>query len=440
MIQILTFLLVVQWAMCAPLPLVLTRVHTANPVTVMNTVTTGTTTLLLPPVEIFISNGVTYTFTHTESPAGTPVTSTVEHKDAPTTAAATTQPAATTEATNQPANTQAANTQASPTTPKTQNSPTTDAPTQEPTQTPTQEPTQETTQKNTPTSPKETETTTSSTSTETSGGILDGSIPVPSAIVYSPYADDGSCKLQSTIKSDLQYINKKGIKAIRVYGTDCHTLDTVLPTCSDLGMKVNQGFWISPAGTDSIDDSVSDFLDYAKDNGFGVIDFITVGNEAVNSKHCTVSQLMDKISLVKSQLKNAGYSGKVTTSEPPISFISHPELCTKSGIDFVGINPHSYFDTNMYASDAGDYVTDQKSQTQDACNNMDVLITETGYPSQGIKNGNNVPSPDNQEAAIKSIIQKTGGDVTILTTFDDFWKPPGPYGVEQYFGVIKLFQ
>ena len=209
---------------------------------------------------------------------------------------------------------------------------------------------------------------------------------------------------------------------------------------SDLGIKVNQGFWISSAGVDSIDDAVDDFLAYGEKNGFGVIDFITVGNEAINEKYCTVSELTSKIALVKAKLKSAGYTGKITTSEPPVSFINNPELCTKSGIDFVGINPHSYFNTNLYASDAGDYVTSQQAATAEACGNMDVLITETGYPSKGNVNGNNVPSPENQEIAIRSIIEKTGGQVTILTTYNDFWKHPGPYGIEQYFGVITLLQ
>lgn len=460
MIQILTFLLIVQWAIAAPLPAILTRYHTANPVTVVNTVTTGTTTLLLPPVEIFISNGVSYTFTHTESPAGSPTTSTVVTNEPTTTA----QDPATTQEADTKAATQAVptQTQAVPTTPETQTVPSTQAtqPTQQTSQATQQtQQTQQTSQATQATQTQQTQTTqaqtqqtqtqqttqrsqsqtqTSSGSTETSASS--GSIAAPSAIVYSPYADDGSCKAPSEIQTDLNLISSKNINNIRVYGADCHTLDAVLPMASDLGIKVNQGFWISPAGVDSIDDAVDDFLAYGEKNGFGVIDFITVGNEAINEKYCTVSELTSKIALVKAKLKSAGYTGKITTSEPPVSFINNPELCTKSGIDFVGINPHSYFNTNLYASDAGDYVTSQQAATAKACGNMDVLITETGYPSKGNVNGNNVPSPENQEIAIKSIIEKTGGQVTILTTYNDFWKHPGPYGIEQYFGVITLLQ
>lgn len=258
--------------------------------------------------------------------------------------------------------------------------------------------------------------------------------------MYSPYQNDGSCKDVSTINSDLELIAGKGIKKIRVYGTDCNNFEGILPQCSKLGIKVNQGVWFTPGGgTSSIDGSVDDIISYGKSNGWDVFDFITVGNEAINDNYLTVSELMGKISSVKLQLKSNGYNGKVATSEPPVSFQRHPELCTKSDIDIVGINPHSYFDTSIGASQAGTFVSGQKLMVEGICGSKPVLITETGYPSQGDSNGLNQPSPDNQRKAIQSIIESTGSDCTILTTFNDFWKQPGPHGIEQYFGAITLF-
>lgn len=71
---------------------------------------------------------------------------------------------------------------------------------------------------------------------------------------------------------------------------------------------------------------------------------------------------------------------------------------------------------------------------------MDVVVTETGYPSAGITNGKNVPSPLNQKIAIQNIFDIVGTNVTILTTFNDYWKQPGNYGIEQSFGIIQLLQ
>ncbi|EGW32175.1 uncharacterized protein SPAPADRAFT_61263 [Spathaspora passalidarum NRRL Y-27907] len=273
-----------------------------------------------------------------------------------------------------------------------------------------------------------------------SGTSLTDDIAPPTGIVYSPYANDGGCKSSDQIVAEMKQIANKGIKNIRSYGTDCHSIDVMLPTAIELGMSVNQGVWISQDGVDSIDSQVQQLIDYGSQNGWGVFQFITIGNEAINSNFCTVDQLISKISSVKSQLRKAGYNGQVTTAEPPIQFIQNPQLCTDSDIDIVSINPHSYFNENIAPADAGAYIMEQKGQVVDICSGKPVDITETGYPSQGMTNGVNVPTPQNQDIAIKSIISATGGDCTILTAFDDFWKEPGPYGIEQSFGVLQLFQ
>ncbi|KAF8003852.1 hypothetical protein HF325_001300 [Metschnikowia pulcherrima] len=542
-------LALLQVIVAVPVPRLVTRYHTADTITSTQTYVTGTTTIWLPPVEIFISNGVTYTFTDYKgqwattqatltsvfndavTPAGQ-ATPTVEalrkppprpiHQAAatqngettqatttqnaetietsakttanaetqtqttpttsatPATAAATTSSTSTSNAETEAAETTKASettsvetseqeTQANETTQPDQTTQTTESANAETTAQPTdaattaettvetsstettadgttqQETTQqETTDATTQASPettlaKTTSTSTSTTATATSTSVASGKISAPSVIVYSPYANDGSCKDYDTIKSDLQLIQSKGISKLRLYGADCAVTTAVLPLCMELGITVNQGFWISSAGVDSIDGYVSLVVEWAETNGWSVFDFFTVGNEAVNDGSCTVSELIDKIASVKQILNNAGYSGEVTTSEPPVTFINHPSLCTDSVIDFVGVNPHSYFNANLYAYQAGEYITAQQKQVAAICSKS-AFITETGYPHKGDSYGNNVPSDENQYLALASIMKYTGGDVTILTTYDDMWKNPGPHGIEQYFGMINLIQ
>lgn len=279
---------------------------------------------------------------------------------------------------------------------------------------------------------------TSSTSAAQTSGLL---TKVPQTIVYSPYTNSGGCKSYSTVAEDLQLIKSKGIYEIRVYGTDCNYTSTILPIAASLGIKVNQGFWISDAGVDSITVPVTNFIEAvnaATDYDWTLFSFITIGNEAIISNYCTVDELIAKIATVKSQLRTAGYTGKVTTSEPPVSFENNPELCTDSEIDFVGINPHSYFAPTYYAYQAGVFVKGQVEIVQSVCPGMDIFVTETGYPHGGDVNGNNDPTPENQLIALQSIFDDYGTDVTILTTFDDLWKQPGQYNIEQKFGMIDL--
>ncbi|QLL32943.1 hypothetical protein HG536_0D04650 [Torulaspora globosa] len=278
---------------------------------------------------------------------------------------------------------------------------------------------------------------TSQTNTANSGNNdLAGNVPV--AFTYSPYNSDGSCRSADNVYKDLQMIKSHGVSQVRIYGTDCNSLQTVQPACAKLGIKINQGLWIDSSGVESINDGVKGIIEYGQKNGWDIFEYITVGNEAIISGFCSVSDLISKIQSVKAQLRAAGYSGSVTTSEPPVSFENHPELCTSSAIDFVGINPHSYFNTEIDAAGAGAFVEGQVELIKKVCGTSNVVVTETGYPRTGSTNGKNVPSAANQKVAIESILSKLNNQVTILSYFDDLWKNPGPYGIEQSFGIQSL--
>lgn len=225
-----------------------------------------------------------------------------------------------------------------------------------------------------------------------------------------------------------------------MYATNCNSLQTVQPAAQKLGLKINQGFWITPAGVDSIDNSVTDLINWGKQNGWDIFTMIIVGNEAVFSNYASWQELSKKITSVKAQLRAAGYQGPVGTAEPPVTFEKHPGLCTAGNLDFVGINAQSYFAPTFSAAQAGPFVKTQIRISQGLCPGLPIVVTETGYPSAGDVNGANVPSPENQALAIKSLMEELNGQCTILTTFNDFWESPGPYKIQQYFGVIQLFE
>ncbi|KAL6451263.1 SCW11 Probable family 17 glucosidase SCW11 [Candida maltosa Xu316] len=451
--QIISTLVLLQLINAAPL--LLTRYHTAAPVTQVTTVTTGTTTIWLPPVDQVQPTeqaqqppAETQAATTEAQPQPQPTTS-VETQQAPP---AETQPAST-EQQPQPEPQPTTSSTEQPQQPTTSEQPQPQQPATSSTEQPQPQPTTSTTseQQQQPTTSEQQQPATSSTqqqqqqtSSTTSqapaSSSSSGNIAAPSVIVYSPYANNGGCKTPDEIKSDITMIHGKGINQLRSYGTDCYSLSTVLETALSLGMTVNQGVWLSEAGVDSVDGQISDIISYGQANGWDVFNLITIGNEAINSNFCSVSDLIAKIASVKTQLRNAGYNGKVTTSEPPATFIKYPDLCTNSDIDIVGINPHSYFNANISPENSGSYIVQQQGQVAGLCGGKSVVITETGYPSQGSTLGLNVPTPENQQIAIASIIKETGGDCTILTTYNDFWKDPGPYGIEQYFGVINLFE
>ncbi|KAK9432990.1 glycoside hydrolase superfamily [Lipomyces doorenjongii] len=260
---------------------------------------------------------------------------------------------------------------------------------------------------------------------------------VPYALSYSPYTNSGDCKTAEEVSEDLAIIAAKGISTIRIYGTDCNSISTVESAAAMYSLKVIQGLWIDSSGIDSIDSGVSDLISWGSmDSNWDMIAMITVGNEAVQDGYVTVSELLTKISSVRTQLRDAGYTGPITTAETPNVFISNPELCTSDLLDLVAINAQPYFDEHATAETAGEFDLGQIQVTKAACNNKDVFITETGYPTSGLTNYNNVPSVENQKIAVKNILEATNGNITMFTMYNDLWKALGPYEVEQSFGIF----
>ncbi|KAF5099475.1 hypothetical protein D0Z03_001011 [Geotrichum reessii] len=278
----------------------------------------------------------------------------------------------------------------------------------------------------------------------TSSSTSSSGLTVPEIITYSPYNDDNSCKNADAVRSDLSKIAAKGIKTVRIYNTDCNTIQTVQPVARELGLTIDQGFWIGPQGADSIDSGVQDIINWvANENGndWSIFAIFTVGNEAVFGNHIDAPTLLNKIKEVKSKLRAAGWNGSVTTAETPSTYSGYPELCTDSdGLDIIGVNAHPYFDAGGSASEAGNFINSQFDAIKQICgNNAKIRITETGYPSAGNTNGNQVPTKENQAIAIKQIMDATNNKAVMFTMYDDYWKNPGPYNVEQHFGIFDLF-
>lgn len=267
---------------------------------------------------------------------------------------------------------------------------------------------------------------------------------VPETISYSPFNNDHTCKSADAVYADLAKIAAVGIKAVRIYGIDCDSTNIVQPACVKLGLKMDQGFWIGPKGADAIDTDVQTLISWVKNkhnNDWSIFTTFTVGNEAISGGFTDGPTLLAKIKSVKSTLRAAGWTGTVTTAETPQAYISNPALCQDpNGMDYVGVNEHPYFDSSSTAEEAGKVLLAQSLKVQQTCNNREVRITETGYPSAGNTNGKQVPTPENQALAIASIIKETSGKAVMFTMYDDMWKDPGFRNVEQHFGIFHLFQ
>ncbi|KAG5356232.1 Cell surface mannoprotein MP65 [Yarrowia sp. B02] len=274
----------------------------------------------------------------------------------------------------------------------------------------------------------------SSSSSSSSGHGLpqsDSSFPGGAlGMVYSPYNSDGTCKDAGAVKSDLSKLSN--YEVIRIYGTDCNQVPNVLAAIAP-----HQKIFAGVFDVNDVDNSLKAIADAVKAHGgWDVVHTVSIGNELVNNGAMTASAMNQITNSSRQKLRNYGYQGPVVSVDTFIAVINNPELCDAS--DYMAVNAHAFFDGHIKAADAGQWAVEQTQRVWTACNGKkEVMIAESGWPSSGGTNGVAVPSKDNQKAAIQSLKDKIGNDCILFTAFNDYWKSPGAFAAEQYWGIFS---
>ncbi|KAI0430259.1 glycoside hydrolase family 17 protein [Xylaria sp. FL1042] len=262
----------------------------------------------------------------------------------------------------------------------------------------------------------------------------------PWAVTYTPYETtaSGGCKSQSEVNRDIAAIAAAGVTTIRVYSTDCSTLEFVGGACAAHGIKMILGIYVDEPGCDASNPSVTEQLSAIKAWGqWDLVDLIIVGNEAVLHGYCTPSELAGLISTTKEQLS---YTGPYSTSET-VNIWQQEEFSSLvcPVVDFVGANAHAFFNTETVASQAGQFVKSQLDIIDNICSGKEGRIMETGWPSAGQALGLAVPGLGQQASAIKSIIQEVGDKAVIFSLTSDAWKDGNTQcQCEQHWGCASV--
>lgn len=249
-------------------------------------------------------------------------------------------------------------------------------------------------------------------------------------ISYSPYNADGTCKSVSQVANDMELV--AGFSVIRLYGTDCDQISSVLKAIAGRGISLFLGiFDLTQLPVDC-----KNIVDAAEGN-WNMINTISVGNELVNNGKASVGEVTAAIQLVRSTLKASGYDGPVITVDTMIVMKANPQLCQAS--DFCAINCHAFFDGNVSAEGAGHFVRDWAQQVSEATGGRSVVIAETGWPTQGNNNNKAVPSLENQNIAIRSIRRLFPENLILYSAFNDLWKEDSDntHNAEKFWGILS---
>jgi len=218
-------------------------------------------------------------------------------------------------------------------------------------------------------------------------------------VSYSPFDKDQSPFDQPFVlrpqrmDADLALLAKR-FECIRTYSTE--GMEALPALARKHGLKLMQGAWVSrdPLATQR---EIKALIQTANDNP-DVVTSVIVGNEALLRKEVTGKQLVSLINTVKSQV-----SQPVTYADVWEFWEHYPEVA--AAVDFLTIHLLPYWeDQPLGIDDALTHVGRIREEFGRQYAPKDVLIGETGWPSEGRQRETAVPSRVNQSRFIRGFV------------------------------------
>lgn len=203
--------------------------------------------------------------------------------------------------------------------------------------------------------------------------------------------------------------------------------ELVPEVAKELGMKTMVGAWL---GTDEEknEKEIESLIEVAKK---GYVDVAAVGNEVLYRDDLSKEELLGFIKRVKDALPDipVGYV------DAYYEFSVHPEIV--EACDVVLCNCYPYWEGTHF-NDSLQHMRQMYYQAKAAANGKRVIITETGWPSQGEGLGGAVPS---KESAMKYFInanlwaQDEDVEIMYFSSFDEAWKMSDEGEVGAFWGI-----
>jgi exo-beta-1,3-glucanase (GH17 family) len=217
---------------------------------------------------------------------------------------------------------------------------------------------------------------------------------------------------------------------VRTYSIE-NGLDQVPGLAAKVGLKVIQGIWL---GSDRLknQEQISTAVGLAREYP-GVITAVVVGNEVLLRGEMTTSDLAATIRSVKSQV-----SVPVTYADVWEYWLRNREVY--DAVDFVTIHILPYWeDIPVRAKFAAAHVDSIRKRMAVAFPAKEILIGETGWPSEGRMREGALPSRTNQARVVSEILdlaKRENFRVNLIEAYDQPWKRALEGTVGGYWGLI----
>jgi len=250
---------------------------------------------------------------------------------------------------------------------------------------------------------------------------------------YTPFDKDQSPFDQpfrlrpARMDADLALLAER-FQCIRTYSMT--GLEAIPALARKHGLKVMLGAWVNANPVDT--DKEVDLLIAAANANPDVVSAVIVGNEALLRKEVTGERLAGLINKVKSQVKVP-----VTYADVWEFWLQHPQVAP--AVDFLTIHLLPYWEDDPRGiDDALAHVADVRRVFGTRFAPKDILIGETGWPSEGRQRETAVPSRANEARFIRGFVamaEANGWHYNLIEAFDQPWKRASEGAVGGYWGL-----
>lgn len=197
------------------------------------------------------------------------------------------------------------------------------------------------------------------------------------------------------------------------------------------GLKLMIGAWVNSNPVDTAKEI--DLLIAEANANPDVVSAVIVGNEALLRKEVTGPQLATLINKVKRSVKQP-----VTYADVWEFWLKHPEIAPS--VDFLTIHLLPYWEDDPSNIDAAlQHVAEVRQVFGNRFAPKDVMIGETGWPSEGRQRETAVPSRVNEARFIRGFVtlaEQQGWRYNLIEAFDQPWKRGSEGAVGGYWGLF----
>ncbi len=255
--------------------------------------------------------------------------------------------------------------------------------------------------------------------------VLEGGIHGFCFSLYEEGQKPGDIIPAEQIRKRMQIL-KPYTRAIRSFS--CIEGNELVPQIAkEFGLKTVVGAWLGSDKEKNLEE-IEGLIQLAKD---GFVDIAAVGNEVLYRDDLNEEELLGYIRQVKEEIPEI----PVTYVDAYYEFVQRPaitEIC-----DVILCNCYPYWEGTAFQHSL-QHMQHMYSQVVDAANGKDVLIAETGWPSDGKSLGGAVPSTEN---AMKYFIntnlwaKSNNVGVFYFSSFDESWKVGNEGDVGAFWGI-----